>query len=78
MLPLLGVGDRPLLAAQASRMLAGQTPSADAIRAAAEASAAADIDPSSDIHASSQYRRRLAAVLMRRVLTSAFTRLEAA
>jgi CO/xanthine dehydrogenase FAD-binding subunit len=69
---LLGLGDRPLLAASAARLLIGQPPSPDIILAAAEASAAEDIDPSSDIHASSRYRRRLAAVLIRRVLERAF------
>ena len=35
-----------------------------------------DIDPTSDIHASSRYRRQLAAVLIRRVLERAFLSLE--
>jgi CO/xanthine dehydrogenase FAD-binding subunit len=57
----------------------GQRPIAQLIRDAAEASAAStDIDPASDIHASSRYRRRLAAVLIRRVLERAFHSLESA
>jgi CO/xanthine dehydrogenase FAD-binding subunit len=71
---LLSVGDRPMLAEQAAKALAGQTPSADAIRASANAAASADIDPSSDIHASAKYRRQLAGVLTRRALTVAFER----
>ena len=71
---LLSVGDRPMLAQQAARALIGQTPSAESIRAAAEAAASRDIDPSSDIHASSRYRRQLANVLTRRVLERAFER----
>lgn len=71
---LLSVGDRPMLAGQAAKALAGQTPSPDAIRAAAHEAASGDIDPSSDIHASAQYRRQLASVLTRRVLTTAFER----
>ena len=75
---LLGLGDRPLLATHAAHILIGQAPSPGHIRAAAEASAASDIDPPSDIHASARYRRRLAAVLVRRVLERAFQTVSAA
>ncbi len=71
---LLSVGDRPMLAAQGARTLVGQLPSSGAIRAAADATATSDIDPSSDIHASARYRRQLANVLTRRVLERAFER----
>ena len=71
---LLSVGDRPMLAEQAAKALTGQRPSAESIRAAAEAAATRDIDPSSDIHASARYRRQLANVLTRRVLERAFER----
>jgi CO/xanthine dehydrogenase FAD-binding subunit len=71
---LLSVGDRPMLAEHASAVLNGQPPSAELIRAAADAAAVKDIDPSSDIHASAKYRRHLARVLTRRVLTRAFER----
>lgn len=71
---LLSVGDRPMFAGQAAKALAGQPPSAESIRAAADAAAALDIDPSSDIHASARYRRQLANVLTRRVLERAFER----
>jgi CO/xanthine dehydrogenase FAD-binding subunit len=57
----------------------GQRPTAELIRDAAEASAASTgIDPASDIHASSRYRRQLAATLIRRVLERAFHSLESA
>ena len=69
---LFGVGDRPMFAAAAVRTLKGQTVSVDLIRAAADATAREDIDPTSDIHASSRYRRHLAGVLTRRVLEHAF------
>src|SRR6185436_13316349 len=69
---LLSVADRPVLAEHARRALEGERPTAEAIGAAAAAAAAHDIDPPGDIHASSQYRRHLAAVLMRRVLERAF------
>lgn len=68
---LFSVGDRPILAEQVSRTLVGHVPSRDAIRAAAEDAARQDIDPPGDIHASSRYRRQLAAVLVRRVLQRA-------
>jgi aerobic carbon-monoxide dehydrogenase medium subunit len=73
---LLSVADRPVLAEHASRALAGERPTADLIRGVAEAAAAHDIDPPGDIHASSAYRRHLAAVLMRRALERAFHSLE--
>jgi CO/xanthine dehydrogenase FAD-binding subunit len=75
---LLSVGDRPMLAGQASKALVGQLPSAESVRAAADAAATQDIDPSSDIHASARYRRQLANVLTRRVLERAFERARSA
>ncbi len=69
---LFGVGDRPMLAAAGARALEGEVPTPEAIRAAADATAREDIDPTSDIHASSVYRRHLAGVLTRRVLERAF------
>ena len=71
---LLSVGDRPMLAQHAMEMLTGQQPSAESIRAAADAAATKDIDPPSDIHASARYRRQLANVLTRRALQQAFDR----
>jgi carbon-monoxide dehydrogenase medium subunit len=73
---LFSVGDRPVLAEHARRALVGERPTAGTIRGAAEAAAAHDIDPPADIHASSAYRRHLAAVLTRRVLERAFHSLE--
>jgi len=73
---LLSLADRPVLAAEVARLLVGVRPSRESIREAAEASARVDIDPTSDIHASSRYRRQLAAVLIRRVLERAFLSLE--
>lgn len=71
---LVSVGDRPMAAGQAANLLTGQAPTAESIRAAADAAASRDIDPSSDIHASARYRRQLASVLTRRVLERAFAR----
>lgn len=75
---LLSVGDRPVLSAEVARVLVGERPSAEAIRAAADAAARQELDPPGDIHASSAYRRHLAQVLIRRCLDHAFHSLEAA
>ena len=69
---LFSLSDRPVLAGHAATALVGHQPSAAAIDAAAAAAVAHDIDPTSDLHASSAYRRQLAAVLTRRVLARAF------
>jgi carbon-monoxide dehydrogenase medium subunit len=74
---LLSVGDGPVLAAQAAAALAGQAPTDEAIRAAANAAAQQDIDPPGDIHATPAYRRQIAEVLVRRVLPRAFERARA-
>ena len=71
---LLSVGDGPVLAVEAAKTLTGQVPSAEMVRAAADAAATRDVDPPSDIHASAAYRRRLVAVLTRRALGRAFER----
>jgi len=73
-LVFLSAGDGPVVAHQAAESLVGQTPTPEAIRAAAETAAIADIDPGSDIHASADYRRYLSKVLARRTLTEAFDR----
>ena len=70
---LFGVGEGPWLAERANGLLSGSTPTVDRIAAAADA-VRADVDPPSDIHASSSYRRHLASVLTRRVLERAFAR----
>jgi carbon-monoxide dehydrogenase medium subunit len=73
-LVFLSVGDGPVEAHQAAEMLTGQIPSPEAIRAAAETAAKADVDPGSDIHASAEYRRHLVQVLARRALEQALER----
>src|SRR5947208_2945701 len=57
----LSVGDGPVLLSEAGKLLAGQSPSEELLRAAADAAATRDIDPPSDIHASAAYRRQLVA-----------------
>jgi aerobic carbon-monoxide dehydrogenase medium subunit len=71
---LLSVGDGPVLAAGAMAALAGSAPTANRIDEAARVAAETDIDPPGDIHASAEYRRQLARVLVRRTLTLAVER----
>jgi carbon-monoxide dehydrogenase medium subunit len=72
---LLGVGEGPILVEQAGFLLAGATTrdgALDAGAVAAAARAAADqLEPPSDIHASSRFRRHLAGVLVERCLHAA-------
>ena len=74
-LVFLGLGAQPIDARAAAKQLIGGAPTPDAIRAVAEA-IDAEIDPSSDIHASAEFRRHLAKVLTRRALEAAVKRLE--
>ncbi|RME06311.1 MAG: xanthine dehydrogenase family protein subunit M [Anaerolineae bacterium] len=73
-LSYLSAGDRPMKGEHASQVLLGEKPSAELFRAAAEAGASQDIEPSDDIHASAEFRRHLANVLTRRALEEAFAR----
>ncbi|MEQ8719311.1 MAG: xanthine dehydrogenase family protein subunit M [Acidimicrobiales bacterium] len=68
-----GVASTPVRATSAEHALNGVSPSEDAIAAAASA-AAAELDPPSDVHASSAYRRHVAGVLARRALGTAIER----
>lgn len=70
----LSVGDGPVLAVEAGKTLVGQSRSDELLRAASDAGAQRDVDPPSDTHASTAYRRRLVAVLTRRALARAFER----
>ena len=65
-----GVGSRPVRVAEAEALLTGERPAAELWRAAG-AEAARGIEPSSDIHATADYRRDVAAVLVQRALVNA-------
>lgn len=67
----LSVGDAPVVAREAARLLAGQELSPAAIAAAAEKAAGDEMDPLGDIHATPEFKRHLARVLTRRVLQRA-------
>jgi CO/xanthine dehydrogenase FAD-binding subunit len=70
----LSAGESPMLAQRAAESLKGQSPTQESIQAASEIAASEEIDPSSDIHATADFRRHLANVLCRRALEQAFQR----
>jgi CO/xanthine dehydrogenase FAD-binding subunit len=65
-----GVADVPVRAAEAESVLVGQQPSAELFAEAARV-ATAPLDPPADLHGSSDYRKKVAAVLVRRGLRAA-------
>jgi carbon-monoxide dehydrogenase medium subunit len=67
---LAGVGDTPVRVPEAEALLAGAALRPEAYEEAGRAAARA-IEPPSDVHGSREYRRELAAVLVRRALTDA-------
>ena len=67
---LFGTGPTPLRLTAAEHALAGQRPGADVFREIAEA-ACRELAASSDLHASAEYRRRVAATLVARALVDA-------
>ena len=71
---LFGVAATPWEAASCERLLEGSTLT-DALVAEAAEEAARHLEPPSDIHASSEYRRHLAAVVTKRALSRALARM---
>jgi aerobic carbon-monoxide dehydrogenase medium subunit len=69
-LALTGLSDVPVRAAAAEDLLVGERPSAELFDEAARL-ATDDIDPPGDLHGSSDYRKTVAAVLVRRGLQAA-------
>lgn len=74
-LVLFGTGRRAERARRAEATLAGVSPGPP-LFAAAAATAATEIDPYDDLHASAEYRRHLAEVLAARALETAFARID--
>ena len=70
---LCGVGGAPVRAAGTEAALVGQRPTPDVLDRAAEA-AADGLAPSSDVHGSADYRRRLVRFYTRRALEAALAR----
>jgi len=69
-LAFAGVSDVPVRAAAAEDLLAGERPSAELFDEAARL-ATGDIDPPADLHGSSDYRKTVAATIVRRGLREA-------
>jgi len=69
-LGMAGVSDVPVRAPEAEVFLIGERPSAELFAEAARR-ATAGIDPPSDLHGSSDYRKKVAAALVRRGLAEA-------
>ena len=69
-LAFAGVSDVPARATAAEELLEGERPTAELFDEAARV-AAADIDPPSDLHGSTEYRKKVAAALVRRGLREA-------
>jgi aerobic carbon-monoxide dehydrogenase medium subunit len=70
----LNVGEGPVDAQQAARLLEGSPITAEAIEAAAEEAAEREIDPVGNMHASADFQRHLARVLTRRAVKTAAER----
>jgi carbon-monoxide dehydrogenase medium subunit len=72
-LGFFGVGATPVRSRAGEAALVGQPPSPARLRDGARAAAAA-LEPEGDLHATAEYRRRVAAVLAERTLTAALQR----
>jgi carbon-monoxide dehydrogenase medium subunit len=70
---MMGVGDTPMRCPGAEHALAGRSLDNETLEVAT-AAACAPLEPNKDLHASSEYRKHLAAVLCRRVLRQAAER----
>lgn len=72
-LVLCGVGSTPVRARQAEASLIGQAPTDARLQEAARL-VSGEVSPDSDVHASAEYRRRVARVYAQRALTLALKR----
>jgi carbon-monoxide dehydrogenase medium subunit len=70
---VFGAGPTPVRASDAEKALAGQSPTTELLAEAGRA-AAGPLEASTDIHASAEYRRRVAATLVGRALADALAR----
>jgi CO/xanthine dehydrogenase FAD-binding subunit len=72
-LALYGVGGTPIRAKDTEELVRGRPATEETWKEAA-ASVSTQVSPGSDVHASAEYRRHVAAVLARRVLAEAAAR----
>ena len=75
-LVLMSVGEVPILSQKAVEMMVGEKPTADVLKAVAEAVATSEIDPATDLHATADYRSTLIRVLVTRSLAQSIARAE--
>ncbi len=73
-LVFLSVGDTPVEATGAAQILEGSVPTAELIDEMAEVASKNEVEPSSDIHSSSEFKRHLCKVLTKRVVEAALIR----
>lgn len=73
-LVLMSVGEVPILSQKAVEIMIGVKPTSDVLKAVAEAVAASEIDPATDLHATADYRRTLIRVLVTRSLAESIAR----
>lgn len=71
---LFSVGETPILSKYASKVLVGNEPTEAALADVAAYAAKHECDPGSDLHGTTEYRRQLVEVLVRRSLTEAVQR----
>jgi aerobic carbon-monoxide dehydrogenase medium subunit len=69
---IICVGETPVVAHEASKLLVGQKADDNLFKKAGETAANKEIDPGTDIHATAEYRKSVAAVLIQRALSEAF------
>jgi carbon-monoxide dehydrogenase medium subunit len=73
-LVLMSVGEVPILSQKAVEIMVGEKPTAEVLKAVAEAAATSEIDPATDLHATADYRRTLVRVLVMRSLAESIAR----
>lgn len=73
-LVFLNVGEIPMVATEAAQLLVGERISAESIAAVVNHAIQHEIEPTSDVHASADYKRHLAGVLAKRAIRQAANR----
>ena len=71
---MMSVGATPLVSAAAEEILIGQEPNEEAFKAVASKASESEIDPSTDMHATAEYRKQVTYGLIIQSLTTATLR----